>query len=138
MAVFPKSARKLSLGAQANLHQSGQVVFCHPYKVYYLIRPTPEDASSPFRVIISVPKRNVKRAVDRNRIKRQIRESIRLNASVLNKELTKHNMQIDFLCLYLPHEHTSTSILFDKMGSLLERLGRLVALAGAAPTNRID
>jgi len=138
MAVFPKSARKLSLGAQANLYQKGDVLFNYPYKVYYLLRPTAEGACSQFKVIITVPKRNVKRAVDRNRIKRQIRESIRLNSSVLSQELMTHGMQIDFLCLYLPHEHTPTSSLFDKMGSLLERLGRLVALAGTAPTDRID
>lgn len=32
----------------------------------------------------SVPKRNFKRAVDRNRIKRQIREAYRLNKSILS------------------------------------------------------
>ena len=138
MAVFPKSARKLSLGAQADLYQRGDVLFCYPYKVHYLLRPTPKGGCSQFKIIVSVPKRNIKRSVDRNRIKRQIREVIRLNISGLNKELDIYNVQIDILCLYLPHEHTPTSILSNKMGTLLERLGRLVASAGVASADRID
>ena len=138
MAAFPKRARKLSLRAQVDLRQNGQVLFCYPFKVYFLIRPTPAESSFPYKVIISVPKRNIKRAVDRNRIKRQMREAIRLNSSMLNKELTTHNMQIDFLCLYLPHEHTATPTLFIKMESLLARLGQLVAQGSVASAGGVD
>ncbi|MCL1973524.1 MAG: ribonuclease P protein component [Bacteroidetes bacterium] len=133
MAVFPKSLRKLPPKRQANLHQNGQVIFQYPYKLFYLLRPAPAGAHSGYKIIVSVPKRSFKRAVDRNRIKRQMREAFRLNVSVLNQELITCNAQIDLLCLYLPHEHTPGTILSHKMESLLARLVRLVAQTGSAP-----
>lgn len=38
------------------------------------------------QLLISVPKRNFKRATDRNRIRRQIKEAYRLNKAVLFKD----------------------------------------------------
>jgi len=127
MNLFPKRLRKLSLRTLTDLHQKGNVLFHYPYKIFYLIRSTPTDAHSECKIVISVPKRNFKRAIARNRIKRQIREAFRLNSSVLNQELATQGKQIDILCLYLPHEHTPTSLLFIKMESLLQRLAQLVA-----------
>ena len=131
MFPFPKRQRKLSQQRLTDLHQNGSPVFHHPYKVFYLTHPTSAGACSECSIVISVPKRNFKRAVDRNRIKRQIREVFRLNSSVLHFELVAQSMNIDILCLYLPNEHTATSHLFNKMESLLARLSRLVAQAGS-------
>lgn len=45
-----------------------------------------EMLSSPVTVLFSVPKRRFKRAVKRNRVKRQLRESYRMNKSLLWKD----------------------------------------------------
>jgi len=126
MADFPKRQRKLSLRVLTDLHQNGSVLFHHPYKIFYRIYPSPAGVHSEPKIVISIPKRNIKRAVDRNRIRRQIREAFRLKSSVLNKELSTSNVSIDLLCLYLPNEHIATSVFFSKMESLLAHLARLV------------
>lgn len=67
-----------------NRHASA-VVF--PLRVVYM---TEEDADDKplVQVLVSVSKRHLKRAVDRNRTKRQIREAYRLNKGVIYDAIT--------------------------------------------------
>ena len=62
----------------SKIHSQGHNFFSYPFKVYYL-----EKSSETEKVlrIISVPKRNFKRAVKRNKIRRRTKEAIRLNDS---------------------------------------------------------
>ena len=55
-----------------SLLKTGQVVFRYPLKVHF------QEGGGDFGV--SVPKRNFKRAVKRNLLKRRVREAYRLNA----------------------------------------------------------
>jgi len=61
------------------LFNKGSSFYFHPFKVLYL--PHPDSGSTVNEVLFSVPKRQFKRAVDRNKIKRRLREAYRLNKS---------------------------------------------------------
>jgi ribonuclease P protein component len=58
-----------------SLLKTGQVAFRHPLKLHF------QPGTGEFGV--SVPKRNFKRAVKRNLLKRRVREAYRLNRSRL-------------------------------------------------------
>ncbi len=70
--TFGKSVKLCSETRISQLFRDGGVIFNHPLKVNYL-----PGKSTHSRVVISVPKRSFKKAVDRNFIKRKIREAIR-------------------------------------------------------------
>lgn len=63
------------------LFETGSSFYFYPFKV--LLKRNPDADSSVHQVMISVSRKNFKRAVDRNLIKRRIRESFRLNKNLL-------------------------------------------------------
>ncbi|MCD7899653.1 MAG: ribonuclease P protein component [Bacteroides sp.] len=79
-------------------------------------------ASSPASVLISVPKKRFKKAVDRNRVKRQIREAYRKNKHDLIRVLLEKEMSIAVAFIYLSDEMVSTSVLENKIQILLAKV----------------
>jgi ribonuclease P protein component len=59
------------------LFDKGSSFNFYPYRILYI--PHPDGASSHNQVMFTVPKRLFKRAVDRNKIRRRMREAYRLN-----------------------------------------------------------
>ena len=81
---FRKEERLSSKKNIKELFQKGSSFYVFPYKVIFLQTnqvPTPSH-----QVLLSVSSRNFKRAVDRNLIKRRMRESYRLQKSMLAKK----------------------------------------------------
>ncbi len=74
--TFPKSEHLTSKKTINELFTSGQSLFQYPFKILYLVRE--EEADNYPKVLISVSKRQFKKAVDRNKVKRLIREAYRL------------------------------------------------------------
>ena len=60
-----------------------------PLRIVYMIRARESDDNSQAQIMVSVSKRHFKRAVKRNRIKRQIRETYRQNKELLLDVLIK-------------------------------------------------
>src|SRR5690606_40588639 len=73
----------------------GSSVSKYPLRLVYL--KMDESSDIPIIVAVSVSKRSFKRAVDRNRIKRLIREVYRLNKDVFIKETKSDNYAFIFL-----------------------------------------
>ena len=81
------------------LFAEGKYVKAFPLRLIYL--PIPHGAEFPIKTGFSVPKRNVKLAVNRNRIKRLIREVYRKNKQAFANNL---NEQYIFMFIYMAKE----------------------------------
>lgn len=75
MNTFKKEERLCSQKLIDELYQNGSSFILYPFRVTYLLA---ESMGLPAKVLIQAPKRKFKRAVDRNLIKRRIREIYRL------------------------------------------------------------
>lgn len=91
------------------LFRTGSSFFVHPFKVYWLV--TRDGIPYPAQTMIIVGKRSFKKAADRNRIRRQIREIYRLQKGELYAFLAKREQQ----CLIAMIYSTSQLMEFNEM-----------------------
>lgn len=100
--------------AITHLFAVGKSRTCFPIKLIYA--PYSFDDQTHLKVGVSVSKRNFKRAVDRNRIKRLLREGYRLN-----KPIIFNNLGRKYICmfLYIGKEKPAFKEIHDAMGRLL-------------------
>ena len=76
----------------------------------------------PASILISVPKKRFKRAVKRNRVKRQIREAYRKNKGGLWQALEEKEQGVAVAFIYLSNELFSSAEIENKVKILLARI----------------
>ena len=92
-----------------------------PLRVVYMSIEQEEGAPSA-SMLVSVPKRHFKRAVKRNRVKRQVREAYRLNKHILNDVLIGKPYAMVLAFIWQDKELRSTEEVNRKVKSLLSRI----------------
>jgi len=77
---------------------------------------------SPVQLLIAVPKKNLRHAVTRNRMKRLIREAYRLNKHKLIDSCTKARKHCDIAIIFMGNQCVSQSETYTAINELLDRL----------------
>ncbi|MCK0189722.1 ribonuclease P protein component [Arenibacter sp. F20364] len=119
---FPKKEKLKSKKLIEQLFAEGIGITSYPIKLVYL--KTRHEDDSKCKVGVTASKRNFKSAVKRNRIKRLLRESYRLN-----KHLIFNNIEGEFafMFLYLGKEMPSQSRITDAMIPLMRKFVNEIA-----------
>ena len=107
-----KTERLKSRKLIKKLFEEGISIKNYPFRLVYIATKTPPIKSS-----FSVPKRNFKKAVDRNRIKRLIKEAYRLEKKNLFKTLSFNCV---FMITFLGKKEPTFSEAQKKIGELLK------------------
>ncbi len=125
MPKFNRGERLSGRQSVTDLFQSGAIIYMTPFRLRYL---HVEKSSFPASVVISVPKRLFKRAVDRNLLKRRIREAYRLHKPDLHTFLEKNHASIHLAIQYMHQDlldfHTIHDAMARGMQSLIRELDR--------------
>lgn len=96
-----------------------------PLRVVYLPVEGLETSAS---VLISVSKRHFKRAVKRNRVKRQIREAYRKNKHELLQVLQDKEQQLAVAFIYLSDRLVASEEIEERMKTALARIKERIAV----------
>lgn len=93
------------------------------YKDYpILLLVLPCALENPTQITINVSKRTFKRAPDRNRVKRLIREAWRLQKHLVNAAIVTTDIQLALAYLYVGKELPETTEINAKISALNQRL----------------
>ncbi len=118
---FSKKERLSGKKKIEELFRKGSSFYLNDFQVRYL----PLSEEPPHQVLISVPKRNFKKAVDRNLIKRRIRESYRLNKEIIYRDAPSKSYYIAFI--YLSKQILTFNDIHAQLIKCLERLDTIKA-----------
>ena len=114
---FGKNERLKSQKLLQAVFDNGAALTVYPLKLLYLTLPEADITHSQMGVMVG--KKKFKRAVDRNRVKRMIREAYRLN-----KHFIFNNIEgkYAFLILYIGNDLPTLETVEKAMVSLIDKL----------------
>ena len=106
---------------------------CFPLRLVFMVLDHNDEALenngtnadvADVQMLVSVPKRCFKHAVDRNRVKRQVREAYRRHRDLYEIPDGKY---LAMAFIWLDHQHHDSAEIDEKVVGLLRRLGEKLA-----------
>ncbi len=133
---FYKTERLRSKKDFEQLFTGSNSFFVYPFKVVY--RTVDYSDKEYLKVGMSVSKRNFKRAVKRNYIKRRIREGFRLNKQPLKLLLEERRVGLQLMLVYVSKELQEYDVIEPKIRIILEKLAKILSKDAGMATPSAD
>lgn len=119
--TFKKSERLCSRILMDCLFQGdNRTATAYPLRAVFL--PVEEELQKGVSILISVPKKRFHDAVDRNRVKRQIREAYRKNKHALAEQVAQSGKGLLVALIYVSAEIETTEQIEKRMIRLLDKI----------------
>ena len=117
--TFTKNERLCSFNEINSLVKDGAVLFHYPFRVVYQIKGEQQVT----KILTSVPKKNFKRAVHRNLLKRRLRESYRKNKELL---LLSDGKCANIMFVYVAKEILEYRYIETRLTEILGKISKAV------------
>ena len=117
--TFPLKEHLKSKSIIEQLYANGTSVTAFPLRAVFLEQES-EKQEPTAAILISVAKKRFRHAVDRNLVKRRIREAYRTSKHPFVEALENNGKKMAVAILYIDTRHNSTSFIRRKMEKLLE------------------
>ena len=126
-----KSEKLRSRIAIDHLFDDGVSLMAFPLRAAFRLRPRGEN---PVQFLISIPKKRIRKAVNRVTLRRRTREAYRLNRNeLLLAQLEQLDMGVDIAFVYLDSKPAPYSVINEKMTSLLTRIAQAAIDQSSTP-----
>jgi ribonuclease P protein component len=123
---FPKRDKLKSSLTIEKLYSTHQFLISYPLKCYFLLSPLTEDKSS-VRVAFTAPKKTFKKAVERNTLKRRMREAYRLNYKIILEQfINQKDKSLQLLFIYIGKEVSDYQSIEKNMQTILQKLNEKI------------
>jgi ribonuclease P protein component len=117
--TFKKEEKLKSRKTIEQLFREGRSFSNFPFRVLWKFAGT---STAPLQTGFAVSSKNFKKAVDRNRIKRLMREAYRLQKNDLQNQLQLKQKQLAVFIIYVGNELPDYDFIFEKTGLVIKRL----------------
>ncbi|MBC7511207.1 MAG: ribonuclease P protein component [Ferruginibacter sp.] len=106
------------------LFKEGKSFSCFPFRVVWQYMPATNNSF--LKTGFTVSTKHFKKAVDRNRIRRLMKEGYRLQKNDLQKCLEDKNKQLAIFIIYTAKEIPVYTFVVEKITAVLQRLQKIV------------
>lgn len=108
------------------LFGSGSSIDAYPIKLVFKVIRQDQSPLSPVQFGVTVSKKKFKRAVDRNLIKRRMREAFRINKTSIYEHLVLKDKYLAMMAIYIASDILDHKTIESAMIKLQEQLVKLI------------
>ena len=131
--TYTKAERITSKLIVDRLFEGGGASFvAFPFRIVYMVQP---QGSVPASILISVPKKRFHHAVDRNRIKRQVRESYRQQKYILWDAATQQGVSIAVAFVSIAQQHHTSAQIYKSVGKAIRHIASALSVPSSPSSN---
>ena len=122
-ATLPRDERLRRRKVVERMFASGaRSLSVYPLRVVYMPLQADDVQTASAAILVSVPKRRLRHAVDRNRVKRLIREAYRLHKAPLTTALQERGTRLAIAFLYQSQDLPTQELIHTRVRTALARI----------------